>query len=108
LLVQRARMADADGMCRPRQYQVFVFTQGQFAGSLSPTPMDSRTDGSLVETNLYQQGYLSASFNRYTPEDALCCPSASSLLFYQVETQQGWPVVVPQLPATTHPTAAGQ
>lgn len=39
--------ASYDGMCRPRQYQDFVFVGGVFAGTLSPQPMDSRTDGAL-------------------------------------------------------------
>jgi len=34
-----------DGMCRPLGYQFFVFSGGRFAGTLSPHPMDSRTDG---------------------------------------------------------------
>lgn len=98
-------MANADGMCRPTAYQVFVFTDGAFSGTLSPTPMDARTDGSLVTVNLYQEGYLSASFNRYTPEDALCCPSQTSSLFYEVELFDDAPVVVPQLPANTSPSS---
>src|SRR5262249_13967265 len=37
--------AGYDGMCRPLQYQDFAFVNGVFAGTLSPHPMDSRTDG---------------------------------------------------------------
>ncbi|WP_017299439.1 LppP/LprE family lipoprotein [Nodosilinea nodulosa] len=98
-------MANADGMCRPLAYQVFVFTKGKFSGTLSPTPMDSRTDGSLVTVDLYREGYLSASFNRYTPDDALCCASQSSSLFYQVEPVEDSPVLMPQLPANTSPNS---
>ncbi|PZV07745.1 MAG: hypothetical protein DCF32_06580 [Leptolyngbya sp.] len=98
-------MANADGMCRPLAYQVFVFTDGTFSGTLSPIPMDARTDGSLITADLYREGYLSASFNRYAPEDALCCASRSSVLFYQVERLNDAPVVVPQLPASTSPNS---
>jgi hypothetical protein len=94
-------MANADGMCRPLSYQTFVFTEGAFAGTLSPIPMDSRTDGSLVNVSLYRDGYMSAFFNRYTPEDPLCCASGESVLFYEVEMQDGSPVVIPHLPAST-------
>lgn len=94
-------MADADGMCRPLKYQVFVFTDGEFTGTLSPTPMDARTDGSLIRYDLYRQGYIGAVFARYQPSDALCCASATSRLFYQVETEAGQPLLVPQLPADT-------
>jgi hypothetical protein len=43
--------AGYDGMCRPRQYQDFVFVRGVFAGTLSPQPMDSRTDGALSQVS---------------------------------------------------------
>jgi hypothetical protein len=41
-----------DGMCRPWGYQVFVFVRGVFAGTLSPRPMDARTDASLFSVQL--------------------------------------------------------
>ncbi len=94
-------MADADGMCRPLDYQVFVFIDGEFSGTLSPTPMDSRTDGSMISFNLYRDGFIDALFNRYTPEDALCCASGQSRLFYEVERDSDRPVLVPSLPADT-------
>lgn len=94
-------MVDADGMCRPLNYQVFVFSEGKFIGTLSPIPMDSRTDGSLINFNLYRDGYIDASFNRYSPEDALCCATGKSRLFYQVEKQNNYPLLVPKLPADT-------
>lgn len=94
-------MADADGMCRPLQYQVFVFTAGEFSGTLSPTPMDSRTDGSLIDATLYRDGFLDAEFNRYEPDDALCCASAKSRLFYEIDRSGDAPVLVPSLPANT-------
>ncbi|MEM6436682.1 MAG: LppP/LprE family lipoprotein [Cyanobacteria bacterium P01_D01_bin.115] len=86
-------MANADGMCRPLAYQGFVFTAGEFSGTVSPWPMDSRIDGGLLNLILYGEGYLDASFER----DA----SGQSRLFYQVETESGSPVLVPDLPADT-------
>ena len=44
-----------DGMCRPLQYQEFVFVDGRFAGTISPSPMDSRTDGA-GETEAIRSG----------------------------------------------------
>src|SRR5439155_26264187 len=38
-----------DGMCRPTEYNAFVFEGGQFAGTLSPVNMFARTDGALVD-----------------------------------------------------------
>jgi hypothetical protein len=94
-------MADADGMCRPMDFQVFVFTNGKFSGTLSPIPMDSRTDGSLFKLELYREGMIDASFNRYAPSDAQCCASGKSRVFYRVDTQSQPPLLVPQLPADT-------
>jgi hypothetical protein len=94
-------MADADGMCRPFEYQVFVFTNGQFSGTISPIPMNSRTDGSLFQLNLYREGMIDASFNRYRSGDAQCCASAESRVFYQVDTKTNPPLLIPQLPAST-------
>ena len=37
-------LASYDGMCRPLGYQSFVFVDGVFAGTVSPEPMNSRTD----------------------------------------------------------------
>jgi uncharacterized lipoprotein YbaY len=79
-------MASVDGMCRPTQYNTFVFVNNQFTGTLSPTPMDSRTDGSLREANLNSPTSITAEFNRYTSTDALCCPSQTSAVSYNVPT----------------------
>ncbi|ACB50565.1 unknown [Crocosphaera subtropica ATCC 51142] len=95
-------MTDADGMCRPMNFQVFVFTNGQFSGTLSPIPMTSRTDGSVFKVDLYREGMIDASFNRYLPTDAQCCASCESRIFYQVNTDTDTPFLVPQLPADTY------
>jgi hypothetical protein len=63
-LVIRAT-AGYDGMCRPRQYQDFVFVRGMFAGTLSPQPMDSRTDGALSRVSLVSSSQLIAEYARY-------------------------------------------
>ncbi len=77
-------MAGADGMCRPLQYNTFVFVGGRFAGTLSPTTMDSRSDGSLSQATLSSPDSIMAEFSRYNPNDALCCPSQTSMVTYSV------------------------
>lgn len=77
-------MASVDGMCRPTQYNTFVFVNNRFAGTLSPTPMDSRTDGSLKDAALNSPTAITAVFNRYTSNDALCCPSQASTVTYSM------------------------
>ncbi len=83
-----------DGMCRPLQYQDFVFVNGVFAGTLSPVLMDSRTDGALGQAQLLIGGTgIAAEFLRYNDSDPLCCPSRRSSVSYTIDDSQGAPVV---------------
>src|SRR5262245_33385380 len=79
--------AGYDGMCRPRQYQDFVFVRGVFAGTLSPQAMDSRTDGALGRVSLQSATRLTAEFARYTAADALCCPSRTTSVTFEVASE---------------------
>jgi hypothetical protein len=74
-----------DGMCRPWGYQFFVFVNGTFAGALSPVPMNSRTDGSLVRVEAAGDDQLATHYNRYAPPDPLCCPSRTSTVTYRLD-----------------------
>jgi hypothetical protein len=89
-------MSGVDGMCRPMGYQDFVFVDGKFAGTLSPRPMDSRTDGASQRIVLQNSDRIIVVFNRYKDTDPLCCPSQLSRVVYQIETVSGLPVVVPK------------
>ncbi|XGV99801.1 MAG: LppP/LprE family lipoprotein [Leptolyngbya sp. BL-A-14] len=93
-----------DGMCRPMGYQDFVFVNGKFAGTLSPQPMDSRTDGASGRLYLFSETELSAEFARYKEADALCCPSAESNVSYQIRQQNGQSIVAPT-DVYTNPTS---
>lgn len=83
--------AGYDGMCRPRRYQAFVFVRGVFAGTLSPQPMESRTDGALSRVTLADKR-ITGEYLRYTPTDPLCCASRTATVSFDVTTA---PVVVP-------------
>ena len=91
--------ADYDGMCRPLQYQVFVFVRGAFAGTLSPKPMDSRTDGALKSVSLQSNGRLIAEYLRYAATDALCCASRTSAVEFEIPN--GSTVVRPVFASTS-------
>ncbi|HET9219918.1 MAG TPA: LppP/LprE family lipoprotein [Terriglobia bacterium] len=71
-----------DGMCRPRQFQAFVFLDGRLMGKLSPTLMNSREDGALTRVSISASGNILATFSRYSRTDALCCPSRESHAVY--------------------------
>lgn len=74
-----------DGMCRPLKYETYVFVGNKLAGGLTPGPMDSRTDGSTINVNLYSETDLGAEFARYKNSDALCCPSKTERVTYKVK-----------------------
>ena len=88
-------MAGADGMCRPAPFNVFVFVGGRFAGTLSPTPMTSRLDGSIGAARLVEDDLVSAEFVRYGPDDPLCCPSSRVTVRYRIDRAATQPVVTP-------------
>jgi hypothetical protein len=89
-------LAGADGMCRPVDFNIFVFVGGQLAGTLSPANMDSRTDGSIAGgIRLADDDTIAAEFARYIESDALCCPSGRLTIRYRIDRKSTPPVVVP-------------
>jgi hypothetical protein len=95
-----------DGMCRPMGYQVFVFADEEYVGAVSPTPMDSRTDGAAVQTVLQGPDRLSVVFARYADTDPLCCPSRTSSPSYLIDRSGAEPVLIVTSVLTT-PTGGG-
>ena len=87
-------MSGADGMCRPAKYSLFVFVDGRFAGTLSPTTMTSRLDGSSGAVRM-SLPLLTAEFARYAPSDPLCCPSSRMTVRYRIDRTPAGPVVAP-------------
>jgi LppP/LprE lipoprotein len=71
-------------MCRPLQYQDFIFVLGVFAGTLSPHNMDSRADGALGRVFIQSGSRLTAEYDRYTAKDALCCPSGTTSVVFEI------------------------
>lgn len=77
-----------DGMCRPMDYQIFVFVAGRFAGTIAPRPMDSREDGSGYLDKVEARRFT-VNFTRYRKDDALCCPSRTSTVTYEIRAVPG-------------------
>ncbi len=88
-------MSGVDGMCRPLGYQAFVFVGEQFAGTLSPQPMNSRTDGDISRIFLTSSSRLWVEYKRYNGEDPLCCPSEISRVFFNIEPKDAQPLLIP-------------
>jgi LppP/LprE lipoprotein len=95
-------MASGDGMCRPEAYQVFIFVNRVFAGTISPDEMSARTDPDSMGTARAGDHGLVAEFKRYTEDDPLCCPSRVSRATYEIQQQSGKPVVVLTNVTTEH------
>ncbi len=93
--------AGYDGMCRPLQYQDFVFVRGVFAGTLSPQAMDSRTDGALGRVFLQGSSRLTAEYDRYAASDPLCCPSRRTSVVFDIASAP--PVLRPVSASTSKP-----
>lgn len=93
-----AATADYDGMCRPRQYQSFVFAHGVFAGTLSPHLMDSRTDGALSQVTIESDRKLRAKYLRYAATDPLCCASRTTTVTFAIDAE---PPVIRAVAVTT-------
>jgi hypothetical protein len=94
-----AATASYDGMCRPKQFQYFVFVRGVFAGTLSPQPMDSRTDGALSRVLIQDATQVTAEYLRYEPSDPLCCASRTTRVVFEIEA--GKPAVRPVSASTS-------
>jgi PKD repeat protein len=92
-----------DGMGRPFGYQVFAFVDDVYAGTLSPVLMASRFDADFTQGLLTGPDSLWSEFRRYTPADPLCCPSAHTMVFYDVAYTSTGPAVGPTS-ASTQPT----
>ena len=86
-----------DGMCRPMQFQWFVFVDGKLAGTLSPEPMNSRTDGVGYVEALRREG-LDVHYSRYAQTDPLCCPSGQATVRFLIQRTDAGPILVPQVP----------
>jgi LppP/LprE lipoprotein len=89
-------LAGVDGMCRPVDFNVFVFVGGRLAGTLSPAEMSSRNDGSIGGAiRLADDDTIAAEFARYAEPDPLCCPSTRVTVRYRIDRKATPPVVVP-------------
>ena len=88
-------MSGVDGMCRPLGYQAFVFVGEQFAGTLSPQSMNSRTDGDIARILLTDSSNLFVEYKRYNESDPLCCASGMSRVSFNIVPREAKPLLIP-------------
>jgi len=78
-------LTDAGGACEPAGFNLFVFVNGKFAGTLSPTPMTAGRDGVAGAVRLVSADGLTTEFARFAPGDLECCPSTRVRVTYRIE-----------------------
>lgn len=66
-----------------------VFVSNRVAGTLSPAPTDSRTDGYLTGVKMTSEKNITAEYARYGASDALCCPSKIEAVTFVVKPDAG-------------------
>ena len=85
-----------DANCRPVNFQTFVFVGSKLAGTLSPTLMNSRTDGALTDIDITSEKNLTAEFSRYRASDPLCCPWKTEEVSFEIRQDNGNFLLVPR------------
>lgn len=89
-------LTTVDPMCRPIGYQAFVFVAGKLAGTVSPAPMNARSDGSAGQIHLTSVSTLTVGFARYKETDAMCCPSKRQIVTYNIDRSGARPLLIPR------------
>jgi hypothetical protein len=84
-------MSAASPTCEPAAFNLFVFVGGQFAGTLSPSAMQTARDGVAGSVRLTGEDTLTSEFARYLPADAECCPSAIVRVTYRINRTSAVP-----------------
>jgi hypothetical protein len=78
-------MAAAGPACEPTVFNLFVFVDGRFAGTLSPSSMSTSRDGAAGSVRLTGQDAMTAEFARYAATDSECCPSSVVRVSYRIQ-----------------------
>jgi LppP/LprE lipoprotein len=87
-----AGLSDANAACEPVGFNLFVFVDGRFAGTLSPVAMTTGRDGVAGAVRLVDSHTLTAEFARFVPGDLECCPSTRVRVTYRID-RGGQPAV---------------
>ena len=78
-------LTDASAACEPVGFNLFVFVNGRFAGTLSPVPMTASRDGVAGAVRLVSADSLTTEFARFAAGDLECCPSTRVRVTYRID-----------------------
>jgi len=88
-------MTAATPGCAPESFNLFVFVEGTFAGTLSRAVMTPSRDGEAGAVRITGADTLTVEFARYMPADAECCPSSRERVSFRIEKTGAGPTLVP-------------
>ena len=80
-----AGFSSVDASCAPVAFNLFVFVNGRFAGTLSPVPMTTSRDGVAGAVRLASADSVTTEFARFAPGDLECCPSTRVRVTYRID-----------------------
>lgn len=78
-------MTAATPGCEPESFNLFVFVNGAFAGTLSPTAMSPSRDNVAGAVRITGADTLTVELARFMPGDAACCPSSRERVTYRID-----------------------
>lgn len=78
-------MTTASPGCEPESFNLFVFVDGAFAGTLSRAAMMPSRDRVAGAVRITGTDTLTVEFARFMPGDADCCPSSRERVSYRLE-----------------------
>ncbi len=78
-------MTAASPGCEPESFNLFVFVDGAFAGTLSRTAMAPSRDSVAGAVRITGADTLTVEFARFMPGDAACCPSSRERVTYRID-----------------------
>lgn len=87
-------MIDATPGCDPTTFNLFVFSGGIFAGTVSPVPMTTARDGAAGAVRITGAETMTVEFARYAPGDAECCASSRVRVSYRIDRTSVGPTLI--------------
>ena len=75
-------MTGATPGCEPESFNLFVFVDGVFAGTVSPVMMTPSRDGAAGAVRITGANTMTVEFARYGAGDPECCPSSRVRVSY--------------------------
>lgn len=88
-------MTAASPGCVAESFNLFVFVDGSFAGTVSRAAMTPARDGVAGAVRITGADTLTVEFARYRPGDSECCPSSRERVSYRIEKTGAGPTLVP-------------